>query len=237
MFYRKVIIGLVVLGLGTPGWAESSYQPIQVPLMKQGISLPTKAISSSKERTPNRYRRTPRRFKRKPRRRTYPPRQRQAFGFELGMIGSKNNTHSDLLGMGLVFGGRAVGYFPFYKKTIFIKPSLGFFTRAESVGTVSITQQRFEAAAALFYVPNARAHWHWRIGLTQKLELLRSPASIKDMGGIDTPASLRYQLGPIGGFSVRMDSVMSFTSDLEITFPLDQFKAFIGLSVGVLLKF
>lgn len=162
--------------------------------------------------------------------------ERQAWGFELGTLGIRNNSSGDLLGLQLLFGLRANMIFPLSSR-FFLKPSVGYFFKSESEGSVSIFQSSIEAGLGAQYALLMKKGWLWHAGISQKADYLFSRISIAGASG-STPASFRYRVGPSTGMRFRIGSSTDLTFDFEGgVIPFDEMRAFAGFSSGLIFFF
>ena len=160
----------------------------------------------------------------------------QAWGIELGTTGIRNQSSSDLLGLQLLFGLRANAIFPMSSR-FFLKPSLGYFFKSESEGSVSVFQSAIEAGLGAQYALLMKKGWLWHAGVSQRVDYLFSRISIAGTSG-STPASFRYRVGPSTGLRIKVGSSTDLTFDTEGgVLPFDGMRAFASFSSGLIFFF
>lgn len=139
--------------------------------------------------------------------------ERSAWGFEAGVLGVKNQTASDLLGLQVMYGLRTHYLYPLSNR-FFLKPSLGYFIKPESEGEISLTQHLIEGGLGLHYA-FARTHNSlWHFGLIQRLDYLFSRISVKESVAT-TPATFRYRTGAGVGVRVKLNGNSDLSFDCE----------------------
>ena len=139
--------------------------------------------------------------------------ERSGLAFEAGVLGIRSQSAGDLAGLQLLYGLRASGILPLGNR-FFIKPSLGYFFKPESEGSVSIFQNVIEGGIGAHYSLLLRSGWMWHIGISQRLDYLFTRISVQDSAA-NTPASFRYRVGPSTGARIKLNASTDFTLDLE----------------------
>ncbi len=139
--------------------------------------------------------------------------ERSALGFEAGVLGVRNQTSSDVLGLQLMYGLRAHYLYPLSSR-FFLKPSLGYFIKPESEGEISLTQHLIEGGLGIHYAFGRTQGSLWHLGLIQRADLLFSRISVKTSSAT-TPASFRYRTGMGLGTRFKLNANSDLSFDLE----------------------
>lgn len=155
-------------------------------------------------------------------------------GFELGTLGRQSDSGS-VLGMEVFFGGRATMRL-FVFERFSLRPSLGYFRGAQSTGSLTTTQNLFEAGLNAQYAIINGTRTRWFAGLSQRLDASITNISVYDASE-NTPISFRYRVGPATGIATRMTENTDLTFDLEYTLGITKpTRQFGSLTVGFLFK-
>lgn len=161
---------------------------------------------------------------------------RSGWGLELGSLGIANQSSNDLLGLQLLYGLRANAIFPLSSR-FFLKPSLGYFFKSESEGSVSVFQSAIEAGLGAHYALLIKKGWFLHAGVTQRADYLFSRISIAGASG-STPASFRYRVGPSAGLRIKVGKSTDLSIDAEGgVIPFDEMRAFASFSSGLIFFF
>lgn len=157
---------------------------------------------------------------------------RTLLGVEFGAIARKSSSKADLLGMQFLVGGRALAIIHLSDRWS-VKPSFGYFTRSESVASVKVTQQNFEAGLSAQYQVLSRKGLAWLVGLSQRLDLSQSSITVLSSSG-KTPSSLLYRIGPATGLAIDIGDSMKLLTDLEFSFLIaTPSRLYSGITAGI----
>ncbi|MFM8270024.1 MAG: hypothetical protein ACKN9V_07530 [Pseudomonadota bacterium] len=156
-----------------------------------------------------------------------------AIGLEVGTVGIKNTSASDVVGLQLLFGMRANYIYPLGSR-VFLRPSIGYFLKPEGEGQVSITQHLVEAGLGIQYALVRKQGFLWHAGLSQRMDYLFTKIAIKDSTST-TPSAFRYRAGTSTGirFKISQKSDLSFDLEAGVT-PFDNFRFQSGFTSGVI---
>lgn len=189
--FRLAFVLIGALALSAQGRTRF-VAPLMPPRDKASMIAPTQRLQTTKKKTRL---------------------ERSGLAFEAGVLGIGTSSASDVAGLQLLYGLRASGILPLGNR-FFIKPSLGYFFKPESEGSVSIFQNVIEGGMGAHYSLLLRSGWMWHVGISQRLDYLFSRISIQDSAA-NTPASFRYRVGPSTGVRIKLNATTDFTFDLE----------------------
>lgn len=155
-------------------------------------------------------------------------------GLDLGTVGRRNETSSDALGFQLLWGGRVTSRLSFMD-IFYFKPSVGYFRKSESAGSVSVTQKAFELGVSALWNPFYENKTQLLLGIGQRLELFSSQITVATESN-GSPTESRYRLGPQVGLSTLLFDSFILTAELEVGFSLTGNKdTYSGLTLGFLI--
>lgn len=153
-------------------------------------------------------------------------------GAEIGMLGRRQQTNGDFLGMQALWGGRLIANLP-WGEQFTLRPSLGYFFKKESVGSVSITQHSFEGGLGAFYTIFSGNSLGWDAGISQRLQWARSSISVYSTSE-STPSQFFYRLGPATGVSFQVARSFKILLGYEYTWTVaSPARGFSYTSVGL----
>lgn len=156
-------------------------------------------------------------------------------GLELGVLGRRQETKSDFLGMQAFYGGRVLTHFSI-AESISLRPSLGGFFKKESTGSVSVTQIHLEGGVAAYYSLLANESLTWDLGVSQRLQWTTSRISVYDASD-NTPGQFYYRVGPATALGFGISSKMKFILGYEYTWTLSSpARGYSYTAGGVLFK-
>ena len=162
--------------------------------------------------------------------------QRSAMGLELGTVAFSSENGADALGLQLLAGVRASFLYPIWD-SYFLKPSVGYFLRPETAGSVSVTQNLLEGGLGIHRVLTKRNGRLFHVGLNSRLDYLFSRISVNDSSQ-STPAELRLRVGATSGIKFVLNQDMDFTVDVEAGTPLQKpMKTYVGVTTGLVYLF
>ncbi len=152
-------------------------------------------------------------------------------GAELGLLGRRSGSGSDVLGMQLFFGGRVFARIPLWD-SFTIKPSIGYFRKSQGEGGAGVTEQAFEGGLVAHYSILQAQSLRWLAGISQRFEL--STSTINVPGTSSSESAFRYRVGPSTGIAYGLTPDVSLLTDLEVTFAVtNEARAFFGLTAGL----
>lgn len=149
-----------------------------------------------------------------------------SIGFELGALLRNDATSSDLLGMQLFWGGRASTEISLVKSQLYIKPSIGYFRKQQSEGSVSVVQHVFEGGANVLYQVTQSPFMNWSLGVAGRLDYLIS--SLKVYNQSESGSSFRFRAGPSSSLKFNVSQGVKFATDVEFTFAVSRPTRFFG---------
>jgi hypothetical protein len=153
-------------------------------------------------------------------------------GVEIGTLMRSDSTSSDLLGMQLFVGGRVSLNIPVMFSSFYLTPSIGYFRKNQSEGSVAVVQNVFEGGIKAQYRFVDRNNFNWSLGVANRFDYLFSQIKVynQSSGG----QSFRYRVGPSSGLQFKVSNNLKFTTDLEFTVPVTSpMRLFGGLTTGL----
>jgi hypothetical protein len=153
-------------------------------------------------------------------------------GVEIGTLMRSDSTSSDVLGMQLFLGGRVSINFPVLIPSFYLTPSIGYFRKNQSEGSVAVVQNVFEGGLKAQYRFVDRSRFNWSLGVANRFDYLFSQIKVynQSAGG----QSFRYRVGPSSGMQFKISNNLKFTTDLECTVPVTTpVRLFGGLTTGL----
>jgi hypothetical protein len=209
---RKLLILIAMTALTAQSFARRPAVPLLPP--RDGASVPL--VASNSKRAPV-------------------AKESLALGAELGTVGRSDGTRSDVFGLKLFLGGRVVVRVPVWQK-ISLKPSIGYFRSSETTGALSVTQNLIELGLGAHYALYSTKKIKLLAGVSQRFDAAFSTLSVYSVSQ-NTPAVLRYRIGPAVGTVLQIVDGTSLTADLEYTFGMTKpVRQFGSLTVGFLFE-
>lgn len=145
---------------------------------------------------------------------------------ELGTLLRNDGTSSDILGMQMFLGARASLRFSILSPSLFIKPSLGYFFKKQSEGSVSVFQHVIEGGLTAQYAVINHDDFEWLLGVSNRVDLNISTISVYNQSS--SGRAFRYRLGPSCGFQFRVTPSVRFTTDFEGSVSMDSSRRVFG---------
>lgn len=145
---------------------------------------------------------------------------------EIGTLLRQDSTSSEVFGMQLFLGGRFSVRFPIFSSGLYIKPSVGYFFKKQSEGSVSVFQHVVEGGLAAQYAVVNRSQFQWALGVSNRLDLNISTISVNAISS--SAKAFRYRVGPSSGFQFAISPHLKFTTDLEATVSVDTSRRIFG---------
>lgn len=153
-------------------------------------------------------------------------------GVEIGTLMRSDSTSSDVFGMQFFIGGRVSLSFPVLIPSFYLTPSIGYFRKNQSEGSVSVVQNVFEGGLKAQYRFIDRSRFNWSLGLANRFDYLFSQIKVYNQSG--GGQSFRYRVGPSSGLQFKISNNLKFTTDFECTVPVTTpFRLFGGLTTGL----
>ncbi len=151
---------------------------------------------------------------------------------EMGTLMRNDSTSSDILGMQLFIGGRTSLIVPVLIPSLYLKPSLGYFRKKQSEGSVSVLQQVIEGGLNIQYEITNPKDVQWSLGLAGRVDYLISTLNVYSQS--NSGNSFRLRAGPSSALQFRISSHLKLTTDLECTFTISRpSRVFGGLTTGL----
>lgn len=214
---NRLLFILLVANLGGNAWARRA----PVPLMPIGYD---RSSASAPATVPAQTFRTTDRY-------AY-ERPASQMGIELGIVGRKQSTDADVLGVQALLGARAFLWLPVYR-TFTLKPSVGYFYKKENVGSVSVSQSHIEGGIGALITVLQEESLKWHLGVSNRITRFTSTSSI--FGSASTsPASWFIRSGPTTGMLVRLGGRIHLAADFEYTWSFERpTRSYMGLTSGL----
>lgn len=159
---------------------------------------------------------------------------RSGWGFEVGMVGQKNNALNDVLGFNVRYGARLQAFIPLWGR-FSLNPSLGYFIKNEGTDLVSVLQHHMEGGATLFYVPSPDSNLSFMVGFANRVDVMLTSLSVGNASSDVSDVGIQYRLGAAAGLRVKSGTKTTFILQAELTFPVDDGqRPFAGVTLGLL---
>lgn len=157
-------------------------------------------------------------------------------GVEFGIVGRRQSTSGDFLGMQALLGARAFLWLPVYN-TFSIKPSFGYFFKKETQGSVTVNQNHLEGGLGLLITVLQEEDFKWNLGLSNRITRATSTSSVFT-NSASGPSEIFLRSGPATGLLIRLGGRLHLAADFEYTWSFERpTRSYMGLTSGLAYEF
>lgn len=158
---------------------------------------------------------------------------RSGFGFEMGTVGRKSISASEVFGMHYLLGGRLLGHVPL-SRYFAVSPSVGYYFNSTGPVGARVYEHQVQAGLDFFFAPGQTNAIRWMAGLAQRGDMFIAETSTFLASHSSDPI-FRYRFGPTTALSFRLGGTLRLRMQAELTFePAEDFHPYAGFSIGLL---
>ena len=155
---------------------------------------------------------------------------------QFGMYGGGGLSSSEAFGLQWLWGGKIDYRISVLTDRLRIRPSLGYFRKSETEGSVSIAQNVVDIGLGADWLLIKSKYADLSLGLLNHVDLVFSNVSLYGTSGT-SPLGMRYRLAPLVGTQLHLSKTLVLAADLEYGMIPQTARTYGAWSLGIAFPF